>query len=143
MEERSIEEIRIGPLGIRYFADGSLTSGTSDCFEFTVPAWNKGTPPHYHDAVDEMVFGVEGRVTFTIGGEEQILEPRGFLFIPRGKVHSFDNNDGSTGVVLCLMTPALIGRDYFREMAALFAGGGRPEPEQIRTVMLRHGLVPV
>jgi hypothetical protein len=38
--------------------------------------------------------------------------------------------------------PALIGTDYFREIAAIVNAGGPPDPENIKAVMTRHGLVP-
>ena len=40
------------------------------------------------------------------------------------------------------MTPALIGPEYFREMAAIVNAGGPPDLEKIKAVMTRHGLVP-
>ena len=142
MEAPAFEIIRIGPLTLRYFAEGSGTSGALDCFEFTVPPQTRGSAPHLHRDVDEMVYGVEGHITFTVGGEDRVLGPRGFTFLPRGVVHSFANTHDEPAVVLSLMTPALIGPAYFREMAALYAGG-TPDPAEVRAVMTKHGLIPV
>jgi hypothetical protein len=41
------------------------------------------------------------------------------------------------------VTPALIGPEYFREMAAIVNTGGPPDIEKIKAVMARHGLVAV
>jgi mannose-6-phosphate isomerase-like protein (cupin superfamily) len=141
MDSPVFELIRIGPLTLRYFTDGSGTSGAVDCFEFTVPPQTKGSPPHYHRDVDELVYGVQGRVTFTVAGEDRVLGPRDCTFIPRGAVHGFSNRHDEPAVVLSVMTPG-IGPDYFREMAALFASGA-PAPAAIAAVMTRHGLIPV
>jgi len=136
------ELIRIGPMTLRYFTDGAGTDGALDFFEFSVPANTRGSPPHYHRDVDEMVYGVEGRVTFSVAGDDRVLGSRDFTFIPRGTVHSFSNTHDEPCVVLSIMTPGLIGPAYFREMAALFALGA-PHPEAIRAVMTKHGLIPV
>ncbi len=143
MEELLVEEIRIGPLSIRYFVDGSRTNGAVDCFEFTVPARTAGSNPHYHEAVDELVFGVEGRVTFTVAGEDRVIGPRDFCFIPRGVVHCFSNAHEEAAVVLSVLTPALIGPGYFREMAQAAKAGTRPDELTVKSIMKRHGLVPV
>ena len=43
---------------------------------------------------------------------------------------------------LAVVTPALIGPEYFREMAAIVNAGGPPDLAKIKAVMTRHGLVP-
>jgi quercetin dioxygenase-like cupin family protein len=142
MDSPDFELIRIGPLTLRYFADALSTADALDCFEFTVPPQTKGSPPHYHRDIDELVYGVQGRVTFTVAGEDRVLGPRDFTFIPRGAVHGFSNRHDEPAVVLSVMTPGTVGPGYFREMAALFASGA-PDPAAIAAVMTRHGLIPV
>jgi hypothetical protein len=39
------------------------------------------------------------------------------------------------------LTPGVLGPGYFREIAALLAGGA-PDPVKMKEVMLRHGLHP-
>ncbi len=41
-----------------------------------------------------------------------------------------------------MLSPALIGPAYFRDMAALLAGGP-PDPARVAEVMRRHGLIVV
>jgi quercetin dioxygenase-like cupin family protein len=142
MEAPAFEIIRIGPLTLRYFAEGAGTAGALECFEFTVPPQTRGSSPHFHRDVDEMVYGVEGHITFTVAGENRVLGPRDFTIIPRGAVHSFANTHDEPAVVLSLMTPGLIGPAYFREMASLLAHGA-PDPTAVRAVMTKHGLIPV
>ncbi len=141
MEIPAFELIRIGPLTVRYF-NPVATAGVLDCFEFSVPAQTKGSPQHYHRDVDEMVYGVAGHVTFTVAGEDRVLGPGAFTFIPRGTAHSFANTHDEPGTALGVMTPGLIGVSYFREMAALFSAGP-PDPTAIGAVMTKHGLIPV
>jgi hypothetical protein len=44
---------------------------------------------------------------------------------------------------LAVVTPGLLGPDYFQEMAAIVNAGGPPDPNKINGVMARHGLVAV
>lgn len=44
-------------------------------------------------------------------------------------------------LALIVMTPALIGPPFFREVAELVKAG-LPDPRRVGEVMLRHGLVP-
>jgi hypothetical protein len=44
--------------------------------------------------------------------------------------------------VIAVVTPALTGPEYFREIAAIINAGGPPNLEKITVVMSRHGLVP-
>jgi hypothetical protein len=64
------------------------------------------------------------------------------LCIPRGVVHHFVNEGAVTAKVLAVVSPGLLGPDYFRELAAVVdeAAGGPPDPAAIGAVMRRHGL---
>jgi hypothetical protein len=61
---------------------------------------------------------------------------------PRGAIHRFDNNGITDVTALCVVTPAAIGPEYFREAAALMnaAAGGRPDPAKMMEIMRRYGI---
>ena len=63
-------------------------------------------------------------------------------FVPRGAVHGFDNLTQKDAKALALVTPALLGPDYFKEIAAIVNAGGPPDVEKLKAVMLKHGLAP-
>ena len=63
------------------------------------------------------------------------------VFIRRGVVHGFRNDTAEPATCLCILTPGVLGPGYFRELAALVAGGA-PDPAKVKEIMLRHGLVP-
>jgi hypothetical protein len=44
--------------------------------------------------------------------------------------------------VLAVISPGLLGSDYFRDVADVLAGDGPPDVEMIGEVMRRHGLTP-
>jgi quercetin dioxygenase-like cupin family protein len=135
------ETIRIGGLEIRFLRDKHDTQGSLDLFEMDVPPEGRMPVPHYHRDWDETVYGLVGAVTFTIGGALRTVGPGDTVFIPRGVVHGFDNRSGAPATGLCMLTPGVLGPEYFREIARL-ASGGPPDPVKMREVMQRHGLVP-
>lgn len=137
------EIIRVGQIEILFLQEGSDTNGQAALFECTVPAGAKVPVPHYHESYDELIYGLEGVITFTVNGQPNRVGPGGSLFIPRGAVHGFTNRDADDAKVLVMITPALIGPDFFMDCGALVSGGGPPDMTKMKEVLLKHGLVAV
>jgi quercetin dioxygenase-like cupin family protein len=138
------EEIRIGGINVRFLLDGEQTNGALAMFEFGVASGTKVPAPHSHDAFDETIYGLEGVLTWTVGGEMHQVGPGEVLTIPRGVVHGFNNTGESDAKALALVTPGLLGPAYFREAAEIVerAAGGPPDLAALAAVMRRHGLTP-
>ncbi len=135
------EEIRIGPLAIRFLLEGEHSGGSVAMFEFDVPAKANVPVAHSHDAYEETLYGLEGVLTWTIDGEKRDVGPGDVLCIPRGVVHTFENEGDLDDRQLAIVSPGVLGPEYFREIAAV-AAGGPPDPAAIGAVMRRHGLTP-
>jgi quercetin dioxygenase-like cupin family protein len=139
------EEITIGQLKIRPRVEPGESGGSVAIHEFDVPA-GAGLPlPHSHDAYEETIYGLLGTVTFTIEGTPTDIGPGEAVCILRGAVHSFANSGEVDATALAIVTPGILGADYFREVAAIVdaAAGGPPDLAAIGEVMRRHGLTPV
>ena len=138
------EEIRIGGLAIRFLIEGHASGGSVAVFEFDVAAGAKVPAAHSHDAYEETIYGLAGVLTWTVDGQHSEIGPGEALCIPRGAVHRFDNVHSTDSKMLAIVTPGILGPDYFREMAAVIktAAGGPPDPTAIAAVMRRHGLTP-
>jgi len=54
----------------------------------------------------------------------------------------FDNLKQTDAKGLAVVTPALIGSDFFKEVAAIVNAGGTPDIGQLKAVYAKHGLVP-
>jgi quercetin dioxygenase-like cupin family protein len=136
------EEIRVGPMAIRFLVEGAESGGSVSVFEFDVPAGAKVAAGHSHDGYEETIYGLEGVLTWTIEGTPTDVGPGEALCIPRGAVHQFDNTHDIDAKALAIVTPGILGPDYFREVAAILdaAAGGPPDLAAIATVMRRHGL---
>jgi hypothetical protein len=86
---------------------------------------------------------VEGVVTFTVEGKTVDVAPGASYFVPRGAVHGFNNLKQTNVKALAVITPALLGPDFFKEAAAIVNAGGPPDVKKLGAVMAKHGLVPV
>ena len=137
------EIIKIGQIEIKFLLEASDTNGEITMFEFLVPSGVKVPLPHYHESFDEIVYGLEGIMTFTVDGKVIDLEAGQTLFIARGVVHGFNNLNHQTAKALAVATPGLIGPEYFREIAEIVNAGGPPDIEKMKLVFKKHGLVPI
>jgi quercetin dioxygenase-like cupin family protein len=138
------EVIRVGALSIRFLLEGSATAGALAMFEFEVPAGAKLPAAHSHDGYEETLYGLEGVLTFTVGGKLTEIRPGEVLTVARGAVHRFDNFHPGKAKAIAVITPGLLGPDYFREIADILnaSAGGPPDFAAIGKVMKRHGLTP-
>jgi len=139
----SEEAIRIGPLGIRFLLTGDDTSGSVSIFEVAVPAGQKlAAPAHRNDTYEEVLYGIEGVLTWTIDGKAIEVGPGQAVCIPRGAVHRFDNFGTKDAKQLSIISPANMGPAYFREAKEVVeaAAGGPPDVARMVEVFRRHGM---
>jgi hypothetical protein len=61
-----------------------------------------------------------------------------------GAVHRFDNTHDVDAKALAIVSPGILGPDYFRDIAAIVdaATGGPPDLAAIAATMQNHGLTP-
>lgn len=136
------EIINVGQITIKFLQESAGTNGSMAMFEFSVPAGARVPAPHSHAHFDETIYGLVGVITFTVGGEMVRVGPGESYFIPRGVVHGFKNLGTVDAKALAVVTPALIGTEFFKEIGAIVNFGGPPDPAKMKETMLRHGLVP-
>jgi quercetin dioxygenase-like cupin family protein len=135
--------IRVGQIEVRFRLEAAQTGGSLTMFEFLVPPSAQVPVPHSHEAFDETVYGLAGVTTWGLEGKQVRVGPGDVLFIPRGQVHHFANLDTQDARELSVITPGLLGPEYFRQIAEVVNAGGPPNIERIVEVMRRHGLRPV
>jgi quercetin dioxygenase-like cupin family protein len=138
----SEEAIKLGPLGIRFLLTGDDSGGSVSVFEVFVPAGHKlPAPAHRNDAYEETLYGIEGVLTWTVDGTPIEVGPGQALCIPRGAAHRFDNFGSEDVKQLAVITPAIMGPAYFREVAEIIgAAGGPPDRAKMIEVFRRHGM---
>ena len=141
----SDETIRIGPLAVRFLLTGDNSTGSIAAFEVVVPgAQRLAGPAHSHDHYEETIYGIDGVLTWTVDGKQIEVGPGQALCIPRGAIHRFDNNGAQEVKALCVITPAALGPQFFRECAEVInaAAGGPPDRAKLAEIMRRHRLTP-
>ena len=138
----SEETIKIGPLGIRFLLTGDDSNNNMSVFEVLVPAGQKlAAPAHKNDAYEEILYGIEGVLTWTVDGTPIEVGPGQALCIPRGAVHRFDNLGSEDAIQLAVISPAIMGPAYFREAAEVInASAGPPDRAKMMEVFRRHGM---
>jgi quercetin dioxygenase-like cupin family protein len=136
------ETIKAGTITIDFLMEAADSNGSAAMFEFTVPAGVKVPVPHYHENFDETIYGLQGVMTFTVDGERIDIAAGETCFIPRGAVHGFDNFKQQVAKALAVITPALLGPIYFKEVAEIVNAGGPPDVAKLKQVMAKHGLIP-
>jgi quercetin dioxygenase-like cupin family protein len=140
------ETIRLGPLAVRFLLTGEQSNGSVAIFELTVPGSQRlPVPAHSHDRYEESIYGLAGVMTWTVDGTPIEVGPGQALCIRRGAVHRFDNNGSQDAKSLCVISPALLGPEYFRESAEVLnaAAGGPPDRAKMAEIMRRYGLTMV
>ncbi len=114
------------------------TGGTHSVIETTVPANFAGPPPHFHRAMDEEFYVLDGELTVRVG-EQTVTAIRGaYAYIPRGVLHTFANRSDRPATFLDIVHPAGFER-YYRELAAAFReAGGMPSPETFAALLAKY-----
>ena len=67
--EETKETIKIGRLEIRFLLTGDDSNGSVSVFEVLGPVGQKlAAPAHKNDAYEEILYGIEGVLTWTVDG---------------------------------------------------------------------------
>jgi quercetin dioxygenase-like cupin family protein len=86
-------------------AGGEATGRNLSVVECLAPA-GFGPPPHRHDLEDELLYVLEGEVSFWCAGQEATFGPGGFAWCPKGLPHRFQVSQDAPARMLQLTTPA-------------------------------------
>lgn len=94
------------------------------------------SPLHVHDAEDEVVVVLEGRLSCRVGNETGGLDAGGLLWFPRAVPHAIANHSGRPCRFLTMVTPSGI-EDFFRAQGDYLASlepGASPDPGRLASV---------
>jgi mannose-6-phosphate isomerase-like protein (cupin superfamily) len=123
---------------ITFKATAANTYGIYSLFEISTSP-RDGMLPHLHWYEDETFWVLEGTYRFLFGVEALDLGVGGYVFVPRGILHSFTNNGSSTARMLSLVTPGGIHERFFAEAGkpAVDPGEGLkpPDPTELARII--------
>lgn len=138
------EQIQVGDITVRFLVEGDESAGSIAVFEFVVPAGARVPVAHSHDGYEETIYGLDGVLKWTVDGATTDIGPGEALLIARGAVHRFDNTGDVDARALAIVTPGILGQEYFVAVGRILdaATGGPPDLAAIGAAMLEHGLTP-
>ena len=137
------EIIRFHELTVTFLKCAEETENQFCLCEFTVPPHRSPPLPHIHTECDQMVVGMDGIILWRVGREQITIGPGERLFIPRGTPHDFTNHQEYSARFACIYVPAVIGPDFFRELANTTNESDAARVAQIGSVMARFQTIPV
>jgi quercetin dioxygenase-like cupin family protein len=115
------------------------TGGAVSVLEFELGPWESGPVLHVHNAVDEALYVLSGRLEAQLDEQRLTADPGSFVWVPRGTRHAFANAGPDKLHVLALGMPGGI-EELFAEQAAYFAGlEGPPDPDVLQDIGRKHG----
>ena len=132
--------IQLGKITIDYLIDGSAT-GAMGIFEMTVQPGANVPPPHSHSNNEEIIYVLEGKLRYSVGGNARDLSPGESMRTPKGIVHEFSNPFSEPARAMTVLSPD-IGAQYFRDVAEVMKKGPPPDKMALLAVMKQYGLVP-
>jgi mannose-6-phosphate isomerase-like protein (cupin superfamily) len=110
--------------------------GTFSLSESLVLPGYRGPEPHWHEAVVDSFYVLEGTLALTFG-ERAVEAPAGsFALAPPGVVHTFRNESGEPVRILNLMAPG--GFEQFMKEIARVLERGAPEPGLMAEIASRY-----
>jgi mannose-6-phosphate isomerase-like protein (cupin superfamily) len=124
-------------LGITMKTNGKSTHDAYSLFEYAVPAQTSGPPPHLHTREDESFVCLAGRLDVTLGGQELVLEPGDYLFLPRNVVHTFRNSSTDEARIISVVSPAGL-EAYYQALGEL--PPGPKDISVIQKIMAEFGI---
>jgi quercetin dioxygenase-like cupin family protein len=95
-------------------AEAKDTDGGLTFVETVVPA-RSGPPLHVHERESESIYVLDGEIRVVANGKDFTLAPGGFVHLPKGSLHLFENTLAEPSRILLIFTPSGI-EGYFREL---------------------------
>ncbi|MGI8678453.1 MAG: cupin domain-containing protein [Jatrophihabitans sp.] len=134
------------PHDIQYAAGGScdyLAIGTATHGDYGLYRWNmgpgrSGPDPHFHRAVSESFFVLDGAVAIYDGTKWRTGRQGDFCYVPEGGVHAFRNDSGEPASMLILFSPGAAREKYFEGLAHLTAADTPPSDDEMAEFFTAH-----
>lgn len=121
-----------------YLATGAATHGDYGLYRWNMAPRKNGPDPHFHRAVTESFFVLEGTVQIYDGSGWTEARVGDFCFVAEGGVHGFRNQSDEPSSMLILFSPGAPREGYFEGLADIAATGVRPSGEVMTEFYAAH-----
>lgn len=112
--------------------------GDLSLMERTLPVGGRRPPSHRHTNCSEAYVVLDGLVSIVVEDTELMVEPEGFVLVPRGTAHTFGNAGAEEVRLLVIHAPAMDA--YFAGLHELWNRDELPTPNEERALMARFGM---
>ena len=127
------KRVRVVNDTVIFVATSEQTGGAFSLFDNYTPP-GSGIPPHFHANEEEAFWILEGSYRFWVNGETIDLGPGGFVMVPRGTPHGFENAGDETARMLIQTTPGGFD-EFFAEVGEPIVEGEEPGPPDVDRVI--------
>ena len=125
----------------RVVVDGQRSRGMS-LGDAVIPPRTSGPTRHVHTREDEGIYVIDGVLTAEVGDQCFEVGPGAFLWMPRGRPHTFANLGDKPLRAVGLINPSGF-EQFFTELADYLAStDGPPDPDAILQLNQRYGVYP-
>ncbi|MEX1104458.1 MAG: cupin domain-containing protein [Dehalococcoidia bacterium] len=121
--------------------DRALSNGLLFMAEHVFAPGFEGPPAHIHPDMDHTFYVVEGTARFVVDGQESTGGPGTSAFVSRGTPHTWGNASDTPARLIEINVPGGF-EEYYAELSRALPQGAPPDPETIRGIMQRHGILP-
>ncbi|OHE94262.1 hypothetical protein CORC01_10422 [Colletotrichum orchidophilum] len=90
-KKESSEVLKLGPMTIYIFEDGSNTDNRVGCMTLALPPAASGPPMHWHRFHDECFFVTKGTIRFSTPEGDVDAEEGQLMVVPPRAIHTFSN----------------------------------------------------
>ncbi|WQF83942.1 Putative rmlC-like cupin domain superfamily, rmlC-like jelly roll protein [Colletotrichum destructivum] len=136
------EVVRVGPMTVYIFEDGSNTDNRIGCMTLELPPAASGPPMHWHRFHDECFLVTKGTVRFTTPDGDVDAEEGQLMVVPPRAIHTFSNPSETEPAEFFMTSTPGYYMDYFRTMSKTVAEGKKLSREETQHLMALFGTFP-
>jgi mannose-6-phosphate isomerase-like protein (cupin superfamily) len=135
----SADRVDLGGIGVAWKIPGEATGRRFSVVHHPLAPRALAAPLHRHTREDEYSYVLEGTLGALLGDEVLTAGPGTWVYKPRDQWHTFWNAGDTPCEIVEIISPAGF-EQFFRELAALFAGGDLSDPATMGELCGRYGV---
>ncbi|EXF82023.1 hypothetical protein CaCOL14_000145 [Colletotrichum acutatum] len=136
------ECLKLGPMTIYIFEDGSNTDNRVGCMTLELPPATSGPPMHWHRFHDECFFVTKGTIRFSTPEGNVDAEEGQLMVVPPRAIHTFSNPSETDPAEFFMTSTPGYYMDYFRMMAKGVEEGKKLSRDETQHLMALFGTFP-
>jgi mannose-6-phosphate isomerase-like protein (cupin superfamily) len=135
----SADRVDLGGFGVAWKIPGAATGERFSVVHHPLAPRALAAPLHRHSREDEYSYVLEGTLGALLGDEVVTAGPGTWVHKPRDQWHTFWNAGDTPCEIIEIISPAGF-ESFFRELAAVMAGGGAPDPAPLGELCGRYAV---